>query len=230
MVHPFSLFPLPAIYSSRTLQNPRYWQPVLFHGPFWWMCYCTPCLEQRDPVPPGDPPMSTLCVNTLGKADSILFTESCGLSADRLCQHSLWSNTVQLSRCFLVLYWISCLWPPHWKSCPHPTAGSRGSRWQPPLKSLALASLCPLKCLFVCTGSLCSINDSLCYRPGGPLTKKKVYFSVDTSPPGRQGLWGSGNVARSFCFFWRSVSCLLTLCIKLQYSLVVLSYGMYFQM
>lgn len=111
--------------------------------------------------------------------------------------------------------------------CSHQTAGTWVSRWWPPQKSSALASLRPLKCLFVCTGSLCPVDDPLCFwwkpfssiRPGGPLTKKKVYFSVLRRPREGKGSEDLATWLNCSAFFWSSMSCLLTLCIKLQCSL-----------
>lgn len=122
--------------------------------------------------------------------------------------------------------------------CSHQTASTQVSRWWPPQKSSALASLRPLKCLFVCTGSLCPVDDPLCFwwklfssiRPGGPLTKKKVYFSVLCQP--REGK-GSEDLAmwlNHSAFFWSSMSMSLDPLYKAaMFSLVVLTYRMYFQ-
>lgn len=111
--------------------------------------------------------------------------------------------------------------------CSHQTASTRVSRWWPPQKSSALASLRPLKCLFVCTGPLCPVDDPLCFwwkpfssiRPGGPLTKKKVYFSVLCQPGKARALktWQCGLI--NLLFSEVQCQCLLTLCIKLQCSL-----------
>lgn len=120
----------------------------------------------------------------------------------------------------------------------HQTASTRVSRWWPPQKSSALASLRPLKCLFVCTGSLCPVDDPLCFwwkpfssiRPGGPLTKKKVYFSVLCQPWGGKGSEDLAMWLNHSAFFWSSMSMSLDPLYKAaMFSLVVLSYRVYFQ-
>lgn len=139
-----------------------------------------------------------------------------------------------------MLYWISCLWPPFRDTipCSHQTASTRVSRWWPPQKSSALASLRPLKCLFVCvlvpcvpwmTHSVSGENPSLQSDLVAHWLRRKYILVCYANPGKARALktWQCGLIVLIFSEV--QCQCLLTLCIKLQCSLSFFPMGCIFR-
>lgn len=139
----------------------------------------------------------------------------CSLSTSIVHQPCLRSNTVRFSCCFSSVVLNLVLVNSIQKTVPSlNTAGHWVYCWQlqqQKHKSLALASLCPLKCLFVCTGSLCYINDPLSFLLVKALLfnqtvvahwlRRKFIFVWDVSPSGQARalkIWQRGLIVLLF--------------------------------